>query len=111
MSAPDTIYVYRDLETDYCIKIDISKTAGRELLEKMLPSMQIISPEFADSFEVGAWCSYLSITDLPTKHFPAVYRLFLQACDELASVAPFKAEIKAALEADPRYQETLVAMA
>lgn len=41
------------------------------------------------------------------EEYPAVYKLVLQACDEVESLKPYKARLKAALEADPRFHQAV----
>lgn len=69
------------------------------------PAMYEIAPEYAEEFEYGNW-EVFSIHAAPEKYYRAIYHLIMQGADRLESVKPFKAALKVALEADPRFKST-----
>ena len=57
----------------------------------------------AEEFEYSNW-EVFSIHAAPEKYYRAICHLIMQGADRLESVKPFKAALKAALEADPRFK-------
>lgn len=111
MSTPDYLTIRRVPEKDtqpwhpYFETVWLDSWAGEALFEYMLPHMPQVASEEADAFEGGYYGGVLSISSISPKNFYPVYNLIMQACDELESLKPYKAELKAALEADPRFKQ------
>ena len=83
----------------------LSQSSIYDLYEFILPHLRQLDGEYADEFEGIYFGGAVAIFSLPAKYFHSVYSLILQACDEIESLKPYKAALKAALEADPRYRQ------
>lgn len=103
MSVPDELYIGRNKDgyTEYFMPD--RKTAA--LYDYMEWRMYDIVPEnYADQF-IGEFCGEVfSITDIPAEYYMAVYKLIMEACDNVEQLKPCKADLQKALQADPRYQ-------
>lgn len=107
MSTPSSLFVEIDENTKELIEVEMSKRAAHQLYEYLFPRLADIDVEFMDVFEVDYNIgSMLAIGTLKAKFFKPVYSLIMQACDEVESLKPFKAELKRVLEADKRFKES-----
>ena len=100
------LFIGQDGNGDFVV-VDISKAAAQELFERLLESMELAAPEYIPQFEGEAAGGVMSIADLPSAAFMDASRTIIQACDEVAVLQPFKAELKTALEADPRFKKAV----
>lgn len=103
MSASE-LYIGEDADGQFVV-VDLSKAATWELFERIRDGMAAIVPEYIPQFEGEAAGGVMSIADLPSAAFMDASRTIIQACDEVAVLQPFKAELKTALEADPRFKK------
>ncbi|MFC5920858.1 hypothetical protein ACFPVS_09020 [Neisseria weixii] len=92
-----------DRENGRTNEVVMTKRACADLFAYMVPRMYGIAPEYAEEFEYGNW-EVFSIGGAPEKYYRAICGLVLGGADELPSVAPYKADLKAVLEADPRFK-------
>lgn len=104
MSGPNGLYVRRENGRLTEVSLGDRATAAA-LFDYLLQRMPAAAPEYAEEFEFGNW-ETLSITGMPARHFMPVYRLIMQASDEIPALAPYKDEMQAVLQADPRYSPT-----
>lgn len=108
MSAPDSLYI-RYLPDkplgERFLEVVLDSFAGEALFEYMLPKLYQLDPEYAEPFEGSYIGGALAIDGTPAKYWHAVYTMIMQACDELERLKPYKEELKAALEADPRFKQ------
>ncbi len=88
--------------------VSLSQSGIYDLYEFLLPRIRQIDEEYTDEIEGIYFGGAVAIFSLPTEYFQTVYTLILQACDEIESLKPYKAALKAALEADPRYRQTAI---
>lgn len=105
MSTPSGMAISAIQQDDgeyHWIEVEMGKGACADLFAYMTPAMYEIAPEYAEEFEYSNW-EVFSIHAAPKKYYRAVCDLIMQGADRLESVKPFKAALKAALEADPRF--------
>ena len=105
MSTPSGMAISAIKQDDgeyHWIEVEMGKGACADLFAYMIPVMYDIAPEYAEEFEYSNW-EIFSIHATPKKYYRAVYDLIMQGADRLESVKPFKAALKTALEADPRF--------
>ena len=106
MSTPSGMtisIIKKDDDAYHFVKVEMSKGACADLFAYMTPAMYEIAPEYAEEFEYSNW-EVFSIHAAPEKYYRAIYHLIMQGADRLESVKPFKAALKTALEADPRFK-------
>lgn len=104
MSSAETLYI-TDVTDNTFTKMYLGKRAAGDLFDYLFPKLDTVAPEYKDQFAGEYYGEVLSITDFPMQSYPAVYNLIMSACDELESLKPYKAELQAALQADPRYKK------
>ena len=85
--------------------VQLGKRAVYDLFNFMLPKLQTQLPGFSDEFEGQYYGEVLSISHVPTEHFPLVADFIMQACDEFDSLKPHKTILQAALQSDPRHKQ------
>lgn len=95
--------IKQDDDTYHWVEVEMNKGACADLFAYMTPAMYEIAPEYAEEFEYSNW-EVFSIHAAPEKYYRNIYNLIMQGADRLESVKPFKADLKAALEADPRFK-------
>jgi len=92
---PSELYVSRE------VKVFLGgKTAPSELLDYLYPRLAEIDKEAADQI---SGCVF-SIADLSAAAFARVRGWILEAAEKSEWIKPYKSELKAALEADPRFK-------
>lgn len=102
MSTPEEVWI-NSKDGGGFVEVFIGKRASADLFAYMVPRMYEVAPDYAEEFEYGNW-EIFSVRSAPAKDYPAVVALFMEACDALETVKPYKQELKAALEADPRFK-------
>ena len=100
MSTPQEIWISR-IDGKYT-EVFLDKKASATLFEYMVERMYQVAPGYAEQFEYGNWETF-AIDDASEQDYMAIYGLILEAADKLEVVKPYRAELKAALEADPRF--------
>lgn len=95
---------YHDEEKGFTY-VQLGKLAAGQLYRYLYPVIAKVAPDFLEEYEYSAMAGMLSIWNLPRQYYPDICTAILNACDELDSLKPFKAELKTALEADPRFQQ------
>jgi hypothetical protein len=103
MSAPD--YLYINYAENGLIKHHLPNRVSVPLFEYMLTGMAVVAPDYVDQFEGEFYGDVLSICGATPNDYAAIVALIMQACDEVAVLQPFKADLKSALEADPRFKK------
>lgn len=104
MSGPSEMYVGR--QNGKLTEVFLGNRANAAaLFDYMLERMPEAASDYAEEFEFGNW-ETLSITGLPARHFMPVYRIIMQAMEELPALNPYKDTMQTALQADPRYQSS-----
>lgn len=77
-----------------------------DLCEFLLHRLQgKVSQDSLDVFDVMYISGSCDIQFFTAEEYPKVCQAIMQACDELERLKPYKAELKAALEADPRFKQ------
>ena len=103
MSAPD--YLYINYAENGLIKHHLPNRVSVPLFEYMLTGMAVVAPDYVDQFEGEFYGGVLSVCAAAEKDYPAIVALMMQACDEVFVLQALKADLKAALEADPRFKK------
>lgn len=83
----------------------LGKLAAGHLYRYLYPVIAKVAPGYLEEYEYCTMAGNLSIWSLPRQYYPDICTAILNACDELDSLKPFKAELQMALEADPRFQQ------
>lgn len=96
--------LYIGYDGEHFTKVFLGKPGTLQLYNYLFPVIANKAPAFLDEFEGVAFCGGLDISGLSRQYYPDICTAILNACDELDSLQPFKAELKTALEADPRFQ-------
>lgn len=95
---PSELYVSRE------VKVFLGgKTAPAELLDYLYPRLAEINKEAADQMQGEFSGCVFSIADLSAAAFNRVSSWILEAAEKSEWIKPYKADLKAALEADPRF--------
>lgn len=95
---PSELYVSRE------VKVFLGgKTAPSELLDYLSPRLAEINKEAADQMQGEFSGCVFSIADLSAADFNRVSSWILEAAEKSEWIKPYKADLKAALEADPRF--------
>ena len=95
---PSELYVSRE------VKVFLGgKTAPSELLGYLSPRLAEINKEAADQMQGEFSGCVFSIADLSAADFNRVSSWILEAAEKSEWIKPYKADLKAALEADPRF--------
>lgn len=96
---PSELYVSRE------VKVFLGgKTAPSELLGYLYPRLAEIDKEAAEQMQGEFSGCVFSIADLSAKAFANVYGWILEAAEKSEWIKPYKADLKSALEADPRFK-------
>ncbi|HHX2498132.1 TPA: glycine cleavage system H protein [Neisseria subflava] len=96
---PSELYVSRE------VKVFLGgKTAPSELLDYLYPRLAEIDKEAAEQMQGEFSGCVFSIADLSSKAFANVYGWILEAAEKSEWIKPYKAALKTALEADPRFK-------
>ena len=103
MSAPD--YLYINYAGDDLIKHHLPNRASVPLFDYVLSGLAAAAPDYVDQFEGEFYGGVLSVCAAAEKDYPAIVALMMQACDEVFVLQALKADLKAALEADPRFKK------
>lgn len=103
MSAPDNLFVRHDAEV--MTQVRLTSHAGEALFLHLLPRLQRLELDLADQFEGEYYGEVLSIAHIPAQYYPQVCRWIMQACEELAVLKPHQADLRQALESDPRFKQ------
>lgn len=102
MSVPGKLIVRHD--GDNVVGIFLGNRATDPLFAYMVERMPAVAPDYAQEFEYSNW-GVFSIAGAPPSSFMAVYNLIMQACEELAVLKPHQADLRQALESDPRFKQ------
>ena len=95
---PSELYVSRE------VKVFLGgKTAPSELLDYLYPRLAEIDKEAADQMQGEFSGCVFSIADLSAADFNRVSSWILEAAETSEWIKPYKADLRAALEADPRF--------
>ncbi|WP_107885324.1 glycine cleavage system H protein [Neisseria elongata] len=95
---PSELYVSRE------VKVFLGgKTAPSELLDYLYPRLAEIDKEAAEQMQGEFSGCVFSIADLSAAAFARVRGWILEAAEKSEWIKPYKADLKAALEADPRF--------
>lgn len=105
MSTPQWIFINCEEDGSNMVSVDLPKPAGTRLTDYMLPRIEVAAPGWGEVFEADTYCGSLSIIEIPAEYYHAVYDLIMEACDKHHELDPYRAELKAALEADPRFKQ------
>lgn len=98
------IYISKDVPgLEVCYQDKQATVDICEYLIKHLPG--VVSENGFGTFEAMYFLGSCDFQFFTAEEFSAVYQLSMQACDELDSLKPYKAQLKAALEADPRFKQ------
>ena len=96
---PSELYVSRE------VKVFLGgKTAPSELLDYLYPRLAEIDKEAAEKMQGEFSGCVFSIADLSAEAFARVRGWILEAAEKSEWIKPYKSELKAALEADPRFK-------
>ena len=96
---PSELYVSRE------VKVFLGgKTAPSELLGYLYPRLAEIDKEAAEQMQGEFSGCVFSIADLSAQAFANVYGWILEAAEKSEWIKPYKADLKTALEADPRFK-------
>ena len=96
---PSELYVSRE------VKVFLGgKTAPSELLDYLYPRLAKIDKEAAEQMQGEFSGCVFSIADLSSKAFARVRGWILEAAEKSEWIKPYKSDLKAALEADPRFK-------
>ena len=96
---PSELYVSRE------VKVFLGgKTAPSELLDYLYQRLAEIDKEAADQMQGEFSGCVFSIADLSAQAFANVYGWILEAAEKSEWIKPYKADLKTALEADPRFK-------
>ena len=96
---PSELYVSRE------VKVFLGgKTAPSELLGYLSPRLAEIDKEAAEQMQGEFSGCVFSIADLSTADFNRVCGWILEAAEKSEWIKPYKSDLKAALEADPRFK-------
>lgn len=96
---PSELYVSRE------VKVFLGgKTATSELLDYLYPRLAEIDKEAADQMQGEFSGCVFSVADLSAAAFANVYGWILEAAEKSEWIKPYKADLKTALEADPRFK-------
>jgi len=96
---PSELYVSRE------VKVFLGgKTAPSELLDYLYPRLAEIDKEAAEQMQGEFSGCVFSIADLSAAAFARVRGWILEAAEKSEWIKPFKAALKTALEADPRFK-------
>ena len=95
---PSELYVSRE------VKVFLGgKTAPSELLDYLYPRLAEVDKEAAEQMQGEFSGCVFSIADLSAADFNRVSSWILEAAEKSEWIKPYKADLKAALEADPRF--------
>ena len=100
MSTPQEIWISR-MGGKYT-EVFLDKRASATLFEYMAGRMYQVAPDYAEEFEYGNWETF-AIDDAPRRYYMDIYRMILEAAETLEAVKPYREQLKAVLEADPRF--------
>nr|DAO40758.1 MAG TPA: tRNA nuclease CdiA [Caudoviricetes sp.] len=96
---PSELYVSRE------VKVFLGgKTAPSELLGYLYPRLAEIDKEAAEQMQGEFSGCVFSVADLSAAAFANVYGWILEAAEKSEWIKPYKADLKTALEADPRFK-------
>ena len=96
---PSELYVSRE------VKVFLGgKTAPSELLDYLYPRLAEIDKEAAEQIQGEFSGCVFSIADLSAEAFARVCGWILEAAEKSEWIKPYKSDLKAALEADPRFK-------
>lgn len=102
MSTPQEIWINRR-DSKYT-EVFLDKNASATLFKYMVERMYQVAPDYAEQFEYGNWETF-AIDDAPQRYYMDIYRMILEAADKFEAVKPYREELKAALEADSRFDK------
>lgn len=96
---PSELYVSRE------VKVFLGgKTAPSELLDYLYPRLAEIDKEAAEQMQGEFSGCVFSIADLSAEAFVRVCGWILEAAEKSEWIKPYESDLKAALEADPRFK-------
>lgn len=104
MSTPQSIYISCEEDGSNMVSVALPKPAGTYLTDYMLPRMETNAPGWGKLFEADLHSGSLSILEIPEQHYMAVCNLIMEACSRHKELESYRSQLKAALEADPRFQ-------
>lgn len=107
MSIPEEFYISE--EDSQLSPVDMGKRPVYDLYHVLSAWLEKTKSPFRDEFEGCFLCENFHIEHLDVPAFISAHSVILQACDEIESLKPYKAALKAALEADPRYRQAKAA--